>query len=362
MSKALKRVFIGLGILLVLAMAGLGLVRNIGVQDALFQRAIGQLLSAQTDTFGGDKIDVVFCGTASPMGDSAAQQCIGVLVADQFFIVDSGARSTAVAMAAGLPVERLNGVLLTHFHSDHISSLGELHLASWARGRPSKLKVYGGAGVEQVVDGFNMAYGLDYGYRTGHHGETVMPSKNAGFVAQSFKIPARGTKVIYQNGELTISAFTVSHPPIEPAYGYRFDYRGRSVVISGDTVKDGNLIDAAAQTDVLIHEVLQPHLVRMLANGLAQQGRTSLGQLLTDTLDYHTSPVQAAEAANEAAAKLLVFTHLAPSPNNPLIERMFMRGVDNIRQDGVVIAKDGMHISLPAPSGRKNHEIIVNQP
>jgi hypothetical protein len=48
--------------------------------------------------------------------------------------------------------------------------------------------------------------------------------------------------------------------------------------------------------------------------------------------------------------------------NNPLIERMFMRGVDNIRQDGVVIAKDGMHISLPAPSGRKNHEIIVNQP
>ena len=363
MSKTIKTICIGFGVVMVLALVGRGLVMNhSGLQDRLVKRAISQILGSQSDVLGGDKIDVVFCGTASPMGGSSAQQCIGVLVADQFFIVDSGARSTAVAGEAGLPLQRLNGVFLTHFHSDHISSLGELHLASWARGRPGKLKVYGGEGVGQVVDGFNMAYGLDYGYRTAHHGEAVMASKNAGLVAQPFELPARGSQVIYKSGELTVSAFTVSHPPIEPAYGYRFDYRGRSVVISGDTVKDGNLIEATAGADVLIHEVLQPQLVRMLSEGVAEQGNHGLAELLTDTLDYHTTPVGAAEAANEAGAKLVVFTHLAPSPTNALIERIFMRGVEDVRDEGVVIAKDLMHISLPAPRDQKNQEIIVNQP
>ena len=157
-------------------------------------RAVAQQME-RSAAYGGDNLDLVFCGTASPMGNAGrAQQCMGVLAGDKFFIIDSGARSTAVAVNMALPVERLDGVLLTHFHSDHISSLGELHLASWARGRVGQLPLYGGPGVEWVATGFNMAYGLDYGYRTAHHGEAAMPSAHSGFVAQPFKVPTKGSK------------------------------------------------------------------------------------------------------------------------------------------------------------------------
>ena len=150
------------------------------LQDRLVARAIDGLLSAPLATLGGDNIDVVFCGTASPMGGAgprgSAQSCVAVLLGDKFFIVDTGARSADKAAALRLPLERLDAVLLTHFHSDHIAALGEMHLNSWVRGRPAKLDVYGGPGVDRVVDGFNFAYGQDYGYRTGHHGEDYVPS------------------------------------------------------------------------------------------------------------------------------------------------------------------------------------------
>lgn len=324
------------------------------LQDRVVARALQQIMSSQMQSstkFGGDNLDVIFCGTASPMGGGErAQQCIAVLAGEHFFIVDSGARSTAKAAAAGLPLGRLDGVLLTHFHSDHISSLGELHLQSWVQGRPSQLMVYGGPGVAQVVDGFNLAYGLDYGYRTAHHGETIMPSQNAGLKAQPFTVLDAGFVEIFNDGGLVISAFKVLHEPVQPALGYRFDYGGRSVVISGDTSKSEAVVRAAQDADVLIHEVLQPHLVNETSRALEDVGRPKLSQLIRDTLDYHTSPVEAADVANRANADLLVFTHLAPNPVNGLIERIFMRGVDEVRAAPTLIAQDGMFIRLPIES------------
>ncbi len=364
MSKIGRRIIIAVVAVVVVIIAGRGFImNNQAAQDWLVERALTRVLSQNTDHYGGDKIDIVFCGTASPMGRGRAQSCTAVLLGDKFFVVDSGARSTDVLTGLGLPVGRLNAVLLTHFHSDHISSLGELHLASWARGRDSQMNVYGGPGVNQVVDGFNMAYGLDYGYRTGHHGEAIMPSKTAGLKAHPFVAPEKGMMTIYQDGEVTVSAFRVNHPPIEPSYGYRFDYRGRSVVISGDTTKYGNLIDAAQKADVLVHEVLQPDLVRSTSQILRKAGQEKLGQLIEDTLDYHTSPVEAALAANEAQATMLVFSHYAPVPQNQLVASIFMRGVDEVRDEGVVLAKDGTHIVLPALGDGANdekREIIVN--
>lgn len=364
MSKIGKRLIIAVVVVVAIMVAGRTIVmNNQTAQDWLAEQALARVLGQNNDTYGGDKIDVVFCGTASPMGRGRAQSCTAVLAGDKFFIIDSGARSTDVLTGLGLPVGRLDAVFLTHFHSDHIASLGELHLASWARGRDSKMHVYGGPGVDQVVDGFNMAYGLDYGYRTGHHGEAIMPSKTSGLKAHRFTAPAKGMITVYQDGDVTVSAFRVNHPPIEPSYGYRIDYRGRSVVISGDTTKDGNLIAAAHKTDVLVHEVLQPYLVRLTSETLQKAGQEKLGQLIMDTLDYHTAPVEAAAAANEADVGLLVFSHYAPVPQNPLVERIFMRGVDEVRKQGVFMATDGTHIELPALDDGENDEkrqIIVN--
>ena len=352
MRKILKIVGFGALGLMVLLLAGAALIANhTGVQDRLVKQALATRLAAPQASFGGDNIDVVFCGTASPMGGAGprgtAQSCVAVFIDDKFFLVDVGARSADKATELGLPMQRLDGVLLTHFHSDHIAALGEMHLASWVRGRPQKLSVYGGPGVDQVVDGFNLAYGQDFTYRTGHHGEDLVPSKTAGMVAKTI---ARDG-VFYDRDGIKITAITVSHPPIEPAMAYRFDYQGRSVLISGDTVKDNNLITAARDVDVLIHEVLQPQLVQTVIDGLNENGQPDLARVIEDTLDYHTSPVEAAEAANEAGAELLVFYHYAPVPQNAIMDRIYMRGVSEIRSDGVLAARDGTRISI-APDGR----------
>lgn len=332
-----------------LGLAGYALIMNhSGVQDRLVKRALTAQFGSVVDDFGGDKIDIVFCGTASPMGGAgprgAAQSCVAVFAGDKFFLVDTGARSADKAIALGLPMQRLSAVLLTHFHSDHIAALGEVHLNSWVRGRPEKLRVYGGPGIEQVVNGFNLAYGLDYRYRADHHGEAYTPSKNAGLVAQ----PIIADSVIYDEDGLKITAITVSHPPIEPALAFRFDYAGRSVLISGDTVKDDNLIEAARNVDVLIHEVLQPDLVKTLIAGLAENGQPKLAKIIDDTLDYHTTPVEAAEAANLANADLLVFYHYAPMPQNAVMDRIYMRGVAELRPEGVLAALEGTRVTLPS--------------
>ena len=341
--------YLGFAALGVLVLVGImiGLVLNNGaVQDRLVKQALAARLAAPQASFCGETIDIVFCGTGSPMGGAGlrgtAQSCVAVFAGDKFFLVDVGARSADKTAELGLPMERLDGVLLTHFHSDHIAALGEMHLASWVRGRPEKLSVYGGPGVAQVVDGFNLAYGQDYTYRTAHHGEDYVPSNTAGLVSKTIA----GDGVFYDQDGLKISAITVSHAPIEPALAYRFDYQGRSVVISGDTIKDYNLIAASQKVDILIHEVLQPQLVETVVGGLAENGQEKLAKIIEDTLNYHTTPVEAAEAANEAEAALLVFYHYAPVPQNAIMDRIFMRGVADIRPQGTLSAQDGTTITI----------------
>lgn len=352
MQKKQKIMFAVVGVVVALPILGvIALTNSTALQDRLTARAIDTAMAQQfsrSQAYGGDNLDIVFCGTASPMGASdRAQSCIAIMAGEQVVLIDSGARSAAKATAAALPLGDLSGIFLTHFHSDHIAALGEMHLQSWAQGRDGKLKVYGGPGVEQVVAGFNLAYGQDYVYRTEHHSEALMPSKNAGLEAQRFSIPESGMNEIYNEGGLKISAFKVPHEPVRPAVGYRLDYKGRSVVVSGDTSKSSAIVAASRGADVLIHEVLQPFLVNMTSQKLKAMGRENLGGIIFDTLDYHTSPVETAELANEAEVPLLVFTHFAPAPANGLVERFFLRGVTDIRPDGVVLADDGMHFRLP---------------
>ena len=153
-----------------------------------------------------------------------------------------------------------------------------------------------------------------------------------------------------KEGGLTITAFAVNHTPVRPAYGYRFDYRGRSVVVSGDTVKDAGLIAAAKGADVLVHEAQAHHLVALMHEEAEKTGRTRIAKILGDIPSYHTSPVEAAEAANEAGVKLLVLYHLTPPPPAALVERAFVRGVAAVRPRDWVLADDGLLITLPVDS------------
>ncbi len=350
-------------ILVAAALVGAALVlismatRVPAVQDALFDRAVNaRFASPPTELFDGDGLKVFFCGTGSPLPSTArAQTCTAVFVADRFFLVDAGTGSYETVAAAGIPGERLAGIFLTHYHSDHIGDLSEANVNSWVTGRDAPLDVFGPSGADgslgAVIDGVNAAFATDDGYRTAHHGKGVAPPRTAGMNARPFDLGDQDARVVYDRDGLTVTSFTVEHEPVDPAVGYRFDYKGRSVVVSGDTAYSENLIEVARGADLLIHEAQANHMVAKMGEAVAAAGNARVAKILADIPDYHTSPEEAARAANQAGVEHLILNHLTPAPDNAVARRIFMRGVSKIRKKNVRIAEDRDLVALPEGGG-----------
>jgi ribonuclease Z len=321
-----------------------------------FERAVGARFKSPlsaTDLFDDKAMRVVLCGTGSPMPDpQRARACTAVIVGGKVFLVDVGPGSIGELQLMGFPLDRVAGVFLTHYHSDHIGDLGELRMQSWAAGRKVPLVVHGPEGVARVVAGFNMAFALDDDYRTTHHTEAYMPHAAAALAADSFEVGASGSRVVFKEGTLTVTAFTVNHDPIKPAVGYRFDVGGRSVVVSGDTALSPNLVKASKGADVLVHEALSRRMVQIISKASRDAGLEHQGKLLADTLNYHTDPMDAAKEANDAGVGLLVYSHLAPGLPQPVLEKLFFDGVAQVRDPkSWVVGFDGLRIDLPLAGG-----------
>ena len=298
-------------------------------------------------------LQVVLCGTGSPLPDrDRAGACTAVLAGGVFVLVDVGPGSWETAALAGLPAADLSAVLLTHFHSDHIGDLGEAITQSWIAGRTQPLDVYGPEGTSRVVDGFDAAYAADASYRVAHHGDAYMPAHAEPAVGHDVALgdAPDADAVVFERNGLRVTMFRVHHEPVVPAVGYRFDYRGRAVVVSGDTAKSSSVAAHAAGADLLIHEALQPDMMKRVAAVAERIGQTRLAKMARDTLTYHTSPVEAAELARDAGVGTLIFTHEVPGPRNFLTRRMFLAGVDGVFPGTVVLGEDGMRFSLPPKS------------
>ena len=343
-----------LGIAAVVAALGAIAIRIPAVQDRVMRAALVRMVATQpNELFAPDALRVLLCGTASPLPHATrAKACVAVFAAGKFWIVDTGPGSWNRLALLRIDGARIGAILLTHFHSDHIGDLGEFNMNTWAMGRPAPLRVFGPPGVERVVAGFREAYALDEGYRIAHHGAAMMNPAFWPLEAVPIPGPADGSgpQVVLDEDGLRITAFAVHHDPVKPAYGYRFDYRGRSVVVSGDTTKDAGLIEAARGADVLVHEAQANHIVAAIGEAAAQADRPRVAKIMHDIPSYHTSPVQAAEVANEAGVKLLVMYHLTPSPPFRIVEWIFERGVSDVRPDGWLVADDGLLVELPLDS------------
>lgn len=348
MKKILS--WIGAGAIGVAALGAIAM-RVPSVQDQLFDRALARSFSPRAAAlWEGDGLNVFFCGTGSPLpSKKRAQNCTAVFAGGRYFLVDSGTGSWENVQGAGIPGDRLAGIFLTHFHSDHIGDIAEADLASWVTGRAAPLAIYGPAGVDRVVTGLNEEFALDHTYRTAHHGEEIADPAVAGLAARMFDgtTPA----VVFEENGLKVTAFPVRHDPIKPAVGYRFDYAGRSVIVSGDTAYSESLIDAAKGADLLIHEAQANRMVARMQAAAAKAGNARVAKILGDIPTYHTSPEEAARAANEAGAGWLVLSHLTPAPDNPIAKRIFMRGVSKVRKSNVRMAEDGMAVMLPKSGG-----------
>jgi ribonuclease Z len=371
----MKRALIVLGAVTAVLGLVLGLIWFApAVQDRIVQSAMTRQVAkaARAPYLADDALHILLCGTGSPMPDmTRANACAAVIANGQVVVIDAGPGAWSRLAAANIPGARIDTVLLTHLHSDHIGDLGEVATQSWLGGRKAPLDIYGPpappasehttdaegdtfgvAGTEAVVKGFADAYNSDAEFRIAQ-GHELVPTEAARMIGHDVPRPgAEEAVTVYDRGGLRISAFLVNHDPVEPAYGYRIDYGGRAAVVSGDTGRVANMVRFSRGADVLVHEALSRDLVEMLAKALDASGNTRAGTMAREVEAYHTSPVEAAGIAKEAQAPLLVFTHEVPPLRNALMRKMFMRGVKEARGGSgkTILGKDGLLISLPKGS------------
>jgi ribonuclease Z len=308
--------------------------------------------TAHAQSFDGLK--VFFCGTGGPLASSGrAQPCTAVQAGDALYLVDNGVGGWNTLRGMRAPVTSLKAILITHLHSDHIAGVGEAAEQSWINGRVEPLTVIGPDGVDNLANGFNLVYERDRVFRKAHHerGDIKFPLDAVELRSEIVKIPdPDGTALALKDGELTITAIRVAHDPISPAFGYRFDYKDRSVVISGDTKAWPPLGVAAKGADVLIHEA-QSSAMMMAASRRASRMNPRGAALLADTVTYHTEPREAAELAQSAGVRMLVLSHLTQA-GMPGFPETFTEGVEEgIEEGGQLdwhLAQDGMTLELPA--------------
>lgn len=289
-----------------------------------------------------DGLRVFLCGTASPLvAPGHAQACVAVLAGEDLYLVDAGMGAAGTFAFSGESLVPLRAVLLTHFHSDHITGLPDVNLNSWVAGRRQPLQVVGPLGVGRVVAGFNEAFALDYGYRVAHHGAAMLPLELAVLEARTV---AAG--VVLDQGGLVVTAFPVDHAPVAPAFGYRFDYRGRSVVVSGDTLVTDSLRSAAQGADLLLHDALSLPIVRALEEGARAAGQLRLAKIMADIPSYHAHAAQLGELAASAGVRQLALYHFVPAPRNLLMRQVFRRDLPA----NAMLAEDGLVVELPGGS------------
>ncbi|MBJ19534.1 MAG: MBL fold metallo-hydrolase [bacterium] len=302
-----------------------------------------------------DGLHVILCGAGGPLPDpNRSGPCIVVIAGEHVYLVDAGSAAARGMVRVGVPPPLVEAVFLTHFHSDHFDGLGELGLLRWTGGgHKLPLPVFGAEGVAEITGGLNQAYRLDAVYRTAHHGPEVAPPTGAGFRPRSFAEPAEGeARVVFEEDGLRVTAFKVDHRPVSPAVGYRFDYKGRSVLVSGDTSKSANLERFAEGADLLVHEALSRELMGVVGSVAERTGDGRMAKIAEDVLDYHTSPVEAAEIAASVGARHLLYSHIVPPMPIPGLASIFLEGVSAVYDGPVTLGKDGTSISLPANSER----------
>lgn len=352
--KSRARKILVAGLLVLAAVAALALVFQKPISRQLLQQLVQRQAGRDIVPSLPDGLHVALCGTGSPMPDpTRAGPCTAVIAGQRLFVVDAGEGSARVLGAMGIGVGGMEALLLTHFHSDHIDGLGNMLLQRWASSSAQQpLPIYGPPGVEDVVEGFRSAYTQDYGYRTTHHSAAIMPPGGSGAKGVTFTLPAPpGDRlVLLQDKGLTITAFRVNHGPVEPAVGYRFDYQGRSVVITGDTVRTPSVVAIAQGADLLVHEALQPTLLRLITNEMQHKGLGHLQQILSDIENYHTTPEEAAQQANAAQVKHLVFNHIVPPMPLPYGYPAFIGDAGKYFAPPITVGEDGMLFSMPAGS------------
>lgn len=242
------------------------------------------------------RVTLLGTGSPAPSAERAGPATV-VRAGDQTLLIDAGRNVVTRLWQKRIPVRDIDAVFLTHYHHDHLNGLADLWLTGWLGTdygqRNSPMLLIGPEGVNNVAAGLETAYRRNKEIRTL---DENLPAAGATFEAREFTAP----ETVYSQNGVTVQAFTVNHGElITPAVGYRIDYAGLSVVISGDTTFDERLIKAASGTDLLVHEV-------MAWDQQAMETIPTAAQIAA----HHTTPEEAGRVFSRVRPKLAAYSHL----------------------------------------------------
>ena len=277
------------------------MTRILAIILALCSCSLGQAVSCS--------VEAVLLGTGYPVPlPDRAGPATAVVVNGKYFIVDAG-RGVTMRLAALKPrMPHVEAVFLTHLHSDHTTGLPDLFDTSWLlERRAMPFELYGPEGTRELADGMIQFLAADI-----HIRRDLTEYQPAAGATVNTHIVQQGT--VYDRDGLRITAFEVDHRPVVPAFGYRFDCGGKSIVISGDTGPSDNLVRFAKDTDILIHEAYLP--------GIFSSRPNEPRQVSQNLSRYHTTAEQAGEIATRANVKHLVITHVIPGDRADEIFRL----------------------------------------
>lgn len=255
-----------------------------------------------------------------------------VVVNDVPYVVDCGGGVSRQLAFANIPLQSLRHIFISHHHSDHNLEYGSLIYNAWASGFKGQIDTYGPPPIQKITDLFLETNAYDINIRIPDEGRP--PLKPMIKVHEFSK-----DGVVMQNDGVKVTAALVNHPPVVPAFAYRFDTADRSIVFSGDTTPCDNLVKLAKGADVLVHEVIhKPSLARLLAR------IPNADRLLEHIVASHTTHIDVGKVAKDADVKTLVLTHFVPVDDPSLTDEMWMEGARPYFDGKIIVGKDLMEL------------------
>ena len=279
---------------------------------------------------------VILLGTGYPRPDANhAGPATAIVAGDKWFLVDAGRGTTMRVAGTSLKYEGLRAVFITHLHSDHTAGLPDVFITSWQFGRKSApLQLYGPSGTEQLADSMLQFFAYDIHLRR----DLVEKHPAAGATIKTHLVREG---VVYDDGDVRVTAFNEEHPPVTPAFGYRFDSGGHSIVVSGDTRPNANLIRFAKGADILVQEAYLP--------GYFESVDTP--EVAARLKAYHTSAEEAGQIATSAGVKTLVLTHLIPANK----ESVFAERAAKTFHGRIIVGQDLKTITINGDINESHH-------
>ena len=281
-----------------------------------------------------DGTKLILLGTGGgPRPRKASSGSAQVIVSNGVaYVIDCGDGVARQMAFAGVPLPSIRHVFVTHQHSDHTADYGNLILLAWTAGLSTRVDTWGPPPLERMTKLFFEMNASDISTRVANEGRVPIAP-----LVHVHELLAGGA--VMSDSNVTVKSTLVEHPPVVPAFAYRFDARDRSIVISGDTSPSQNLVTLAAGADVLVHSVMYPaaidRLVARVPNAAA---------LKASILAHQTSAEDAGRIAQEAGVKTLVLSHFVPPDDPELTDAMWLEAARRHFRGTVTVGRDLLEV------------------